>query len=231
MTGSLFLIPVPLGYEAAVDHDPRIARLQSFIVENPKVARAHLKRLGVAAPLSKLSLQVLDEHSQPEAIPELLAPLLSGDDVGLMSDAGCPAIADPGATLVAAAHARDIRVVPLVGACSIVLALMGSGLNGQRFAFHGYLPSERTARGDAICELERESKARAMTQIFIEAPYRNQHLLNSLLERCRDDTRLCLASDLLQASQSIRTQAIKEWKRDPPGLHKKPTVFLIAAEG
>lgn len=230
-TGTLYLIPVALGENLYPHHHrpPEIAELTDFVVENAKTGRAHIKRLKLITPLPEISLQVLDEHTPSEMVPELLAPLLAGRNMGLMSEAGCPAVADPGASVVELAHQRRIRVVPLVGPCAIVLALMASGLNGQRFAFHGYLPSEWRAREDQIRELEQESRTRTVTQIFIEAPYRNRHLLASLLECMAPSTRLCIAVDLTLPTENIQTRNVAEWKKTPPELHKKPTVFLLQA--
>ncbi len=228
--GILFLIPVALGDgERAPDHLPEIAELTDFVVENSKTARRHIKRLGVKAPLPDVEMQVLDEHTRSETLPDLLAPLLAGRNVGLMSEAGCPGIADPGAALVELAHRHSIRVVPLIGPSAILLALMASGLNGQSFAFHGYLPSERADRETRIRELEEESKVRDMTQICIEAPYRNQHLLTSLLECARPTTRLCLAANLTLPAELVQTKTIAEWKKAAPDLHKQPAVFLFQA--
>ncbi|MBC7944970.1 MAG: SAM-dependent methyltransferase [Burkholderiales bacterium] len=228
--GILFLIPVALGdSKRAIDHLPEIAELTDFIVENSKSARRHIQGLGVKAPLPAIEMQVLDEHTRSETLPDLLAPLLAGRNVGLMSEAGCPGIADPGAALVELAHRHAIRVVPLIGPSAILLALMASGLNGQSFAFHGYLPSERSGREAKIRALEEESKVRGMTQICIEAPYRNQHLLTSLLECARPTTRLCLAANLTLPAEAVQTKTIAEWKKAAPDLHKQPTVFLFQA--
>lgn len=228
--GTLYLIPVALGDSGrTIEHLPEVAELADFVVENCKSARRHIKRLGVKAPLAAIEMQVLDEHTRSEAVPALLAPLLAGRDVGLMSEAGCPGIADPGAALVELAHRHSIRVVPLIGPSAILLALMASGLNGQRFAFHGYLPSARFDRESKIRELEKESEVRGMTQICIEAPYRNQHLLTSLIECARPTTRLCLAANLTLPAEAVRTKTIAEWKKAIPDLHKQPAVFLFQA--
>ena len=172
-------------------------------------------------------MQVLDEHTRPEDFANLLAPLLAGNDMGLLSEAGCPAIADPGAELVRIAHQKNIRVVPLVGPSSILLALMASGLNGQRFMFHGYLPVEPDKRLMRIVELEKESIARDQTQIFIETPYRNQKLLEALVQACQASTSLCVASEITLASERIATRTVKEWKHLLPGINKKPAIFLL----
>lgn len=233
--GILYLIPTPLAPFAENDIAwvipaavrQCIAGLGHYIVEHPKTARQFLKQAGCALPLQKIKMQVLDEHTLPKEFASLLAPLLAGNNVGLLSEAGCPAVADPGAGLVRLAHQKNIRVVPLVGPSSILLALMASGLNGQRFVFHGYLPVENDQRVRKILELEKESAARDQTQIFIETPYRNQKLLESLIQTCRDGTELCIACDLTLASEQIATRTVKEWKRGLPDINKKPAIFLL----
>lgn len=230
--GILYLIPVALGSDevvsvlspALVD---KLPGLRHFIVENPKSARQFLKAAAYPHPLSSAAFQVLDEHTAPAELPRLLAPLLAGHDCGLVSEAGCPAVADPGAALVRQAHAHGIRVVPLIGPSALLLALMASGMNGQRFAFHGYLPIDQEEKKKKIQELERTARQADATQIFIEAPYRNQALLQTLLEVCRPDTVLCLATDITLASETIRTQTVAQWKKTPPDVHRRPTVFLL----
>ena len=234
MTGILYLIPVPLGQGDISLVVPQrvkqiVATLDTFIVENSKTARQHLAALGLSTQLQHVQLEVLDEHSRPEDLKTLLKPLLVGKNVGLMSEAGCPAVADPGADLIMLAHTNGIRVVPLAGPSAILLALMASGLNGQRFVFHGYLPVTETERVKKIAELEKNSKALDQTQIFIEAPYRNRKLLQSLLETCRETTLLCIATDITLESESIATKSISEWKNGPPDINKRPTVFLLYA--
>lgn len=233
-TGTLYLIPTPLG-EADLDWIlPRqvlevAGRLRHFIVEHPRTARAFLKRVGTAAPLPALDLATLDEHTPRERLAELLAPLRAGHDVGLMSEAGCPAVADPGAALVRLAHREGIPVVPLVGPSSLMLALMGSGLEGQRFCFHGYLPVQATARRKTLLELEAASRRRRETQLFIETPYRNAQLLGAVLDVCRDDTLLCVAMALTTPKQRIVTLDIAAWKEMRPPLEKLPAVFCLQA--
>ncbi|KIO49807.1 SAM-dependent methyltransferase [Nitrosospira sp. NpAV] len=231
-SGTLYLIPTLLGggdiawvIPAAVRQ--RIASLGHYVVEHPKTARQFLKQIGCILPLQQISMQVLNEHTRIKELANLLGPLLAGNDVGLLSEAGCPAVADPGAGLVRLAHQKNLRVVPLVGPSSILLALMASGLNGQRFAFHGYLPVEKNERISSIIELERNSIARDQTQIFIETPYRNQKLLESLVLTCRDDTVLCVACNLTLENEYISTRTIKEWKSALPDLNNKPTIFLL----
>jgi 16S rRNA (cytidine1402-2'-O)-methyltransferase len=172
-------------------------------------------------------MEVLDEHTRPAEFEKLLAPVLSGHDTGVLSEAGCPAIADPGTGLVRLAHQKNIRVVPLVGPSSILLALMASGLTGQQFVFHGYLPVEPDRRMKKLVQLEKESIARDQTQIFIETPYRNQKLLESIVLACLGGTLLCIASNLTLSGEFISTRTIKEWKHALPNLSNQPTVFLL----
>lgn len=230
--GTLYLIPTSLGGDDARTVLPertvcRLSTLTWFIVENPKSARHFLKAAGYPHPLRSVELRTLDEHTPEAALPGLLEPLLAGRDGGLLSEAGCPAVADPGAMLIRFAHQRCIRVVPLVGPSAVLLGLMASGLNGQRFAFHGYLPVDKEERRLKLRELERESQRADRTQVFIEAPYRNDALLHAILDACREDTLLCLATDITLASESIRTQPILSWKKAPPELGRRPTVFLL----
>lgn len=231
--GTLYLIPVPLGHVAAEASLPapvleQTRRLTHFVVENAKTARAFLKAVGTEQPLQSLQLAELNEHTRNEALAGLLAPLLSGHDLGLLSEAGCPAVADPGANLVALAQSDGIRVVPLIGPSSLLLALMASGLNGQRFAFQGYLPAKETDRSKALRELEAESRKRGQTQIFIETPYRNRQLFDSILQHCQPATRLCVATDLSLPGESIRTLSVGRWKKEtPPDFERRPTVFLL----
>lgn len=172
-------------------------------------------------------MHILNTHSKPDDLSALLQPLLSGQDVGLLSEAGCPAIADPGSDLVRMAHDKKIPVIPLVGPSSIILALMASGLNGQCFCFNGYLPIEKHARAQQIAALEKRSIKHNQTQIFIEAPYRNQDLLEHIVQTCRDDTDLCIAAHLTAAGEMIATKTIKAWKKELPDIHKIPTIFLL----
>lgn len=233
--GRLYLIPLPLGPlpAAAVLPPPTIAcarRLTHFVAESAKTARAFLGTLPTDSALQQIEINQLDEHTPTTRLPELLAPVLAGLDLGLLSESGCPAIADPGAALVALAHRQGIAVVPLVGPSSILLALMASGLDGQRFAFHGYLPSSREQREKRLRELERESRQRRQTQIFIETPYRNRQFLASLLATCAGQTRVCVATDLTLASEEIRTLSVADWQRRAlPDLNRRPTVFLLLA--
>ncbi len=237
MPGTLYLVPATLGAEAWPDYLPAATRdiacrLSRFIAENAKTARAELKRLGHPLPLRQIDIQQLPERCAAADIERLLEPLRAGEDVGLVSEAGCPGVADPGASSVRRAHAIGIAVKPLVGPSSLLLALMASGLEGQRFAFHGYLPAREPDRKQRIVELEKESKRLGQTQLFIEAPYRNDALLAALLAACQPGTRLCLATGLTSAEETIATRTIGEWRRltlpeTRPNLDRRPTVFLM----
>ncbi len=234
-TGTLYLIPVPLGPVSPETqlHPAVLATIRPlthFVVEQAKTARAFLKAAGTDTPLQLLQLEELNEHTRSNAINRLLDPLRNGHDIGLLSEAGCPAVADPGADLVALAQQENIRVVPLVGPSSLLLALMGSGLNGQRFSFQGYLPAKDVDRSKTLKELESESRKRKQTQLFIETPYRNQAMFDAVLQHCQPSTRLCVATDLTLPAESIRTRTIAQWKKEtPPEIERRPTVFLILA--
>lgn len=231
--GALYLVPVSLGSSALDDTLPSgaaiIARgLQHFVVENAKTARAELKRLEHPTPLRDIDIHPLPRDVTTTVATSLLAPALAGKDMGLMSEAGVPAVADPGALLVREAHRLKIRVVPLVGPSSLLLALMASGLDGQRFAFHGYLPIDDNARRTTIQSLEAASRNANQTQLFIETPYRNMRMLDALLCTCQPDTLLCVARALTTPDEWIHTCSIARWRRAPrPRLDKIPTVFLL----
>jgi len=232
--GTLFLIPSILGENAPIATLPEatlevVRRLEVLVVETPKDARRFLKTAGISLQPPSPSLSTLDKDTPEERLLDLLAPALQGNDIGVLSDAGCPGIADPGARLVLLAHSHGITVVPLVGPSAILLALMGSGLNGQCFAFGGYVPIDAGARNSALRALEARSAANAETQILIEAPYRNNRLLHAILETCHPATMLCVATDLTLPTQSIATQTIEKWRTRPPDIDKRPTVFLLYA--
>ena len=222
----LYAIPTPLGGspEAALPASSiaTVRSLRDFVAENAKSARAFLGALGM--PVRELNIRVIDDEPDP------LAPLRAKRSMGLLSEAGCPAIADPGAALVEAAHREGFRVVPLVGPSSIVLALMASGLEGQRFAFCGYLPRENLDRSRKIRALEQRSKREKETQIFIETPYRNDALFAALLASCAAGTRLCVAADLTLSGESILTKTIGEWRRAKAAIGRRPAVFLLLAD-
>lgn len=234
MAGILYLIPTPLG-ETGLTHvlpeeTRRIAAgLTTFVVEQAKTARAFLKQLPTATPIQQLTLLELNEHTPASELETLIAPLLAGQDVGLISEAGCPAVADPGANLVRLAHQHGIRVRPLTGPSSILLALMGSGLVGQRFAFHGYLPAKSEERAQSLRELETRARKEDSAQVFIETPYRNQAMLESILSSCQPDTLLTLACDLTLANEYLVTRTVSAWRGQSPDIQKRPTVFLLYA--
>jgi 16S rRNA (cytidine1402-2'-O)-methyltransferase len=227
----LYAIPTPLGGtpEASLPAGTlqQVRQLKDFVVENAKSARAFLAAAGCSP--RDVQISELNEHTPPEAIGALLRPLRAGRPLGLLSEAGCPAIADPGAALIEAAQRENFRVVPLVGPSSITLALMASGLEGQRFAFCGYLPREAAERTRRIKELEARSRRERETEIFIETPYRNEALFGALLEACAPATRLCVAADLTLGTESVRTRTIAEWRRAREALGKRPAVFLLLA--
>ena len=236
--GTLYLIPVALGeatpWSAFLPAQAQAiaAGLRRFVVETARAARAHLKQLDYPHPLRETDIRELpaDGPGAAAALHALLAPALAGEDIGLMSDAGCPAVADPGARLVARAHALGIRVAPLVGPSSILLGLMGSGLNGQSFAFHGYLPVAEGERDAALRALEDESRKLGRTQIFIETPYRNERMLDALLKLLKPDTRLCIACDLNTAAETLLTRSVRDWRKtERPALAKRPALFLLLA--
>lgn len=233
--GTLYLIPCTLGDTEASQvlpqHVINIARtLQHYVVEQAKTARQFLSALKHEQPIQSLHFATLNEHTAASELTDLLAPLLAGHDVGIISEAGCPGIADPGATLVNLAHRKGIRVIPLVGPSSILLALMASGMNGQCFAFHGYLPIAEAERNKTISALEAESASRHQTQMFIETPYRNDKLFAALLAQCKPQTLLCVATDVSLASEQIQTRTIAQWKSQPaPQLNKRPSLFLLLA--
>ncbi len=235
MAGNLYLIPVPLGPTAPQESLPAnvlatIRPLTHFVVEQAKTARAFLKAAGTNLPLQELQLQELNEHTKANELDRLLEPLRAGHDVGLLSEAGCPAVADPGANLVALAQAENIRVIPLIGPSSLLLALMASGLNGQRFAFQGYLPAKEAERSKMLRDLESESKRRQQTQIFIETPYRNRAMFDAILQSCLPTTRLTVATDLTLPGEFVLTRSIMAWKKQtPPEIERRPTVFLLLA--
>lgn len=237
MHGTLFLIPSALGDTPWANYLPESTRstlcqLSRFIAENAKTTRLELKRIEHPLPLRDITIEQLPEKLEGAEVDRLLAPLLSGHDVGLMSEAGCPGVADPGALLVRRAHELAITVRPMVGPSSLLLALMASGLEGQRFAFHGYLPVREPERSHRITELEKDSRRLDQTQLFIEAPYRNDAIFQALLATCRPDTRLCVATDLTLASETIATHRIAAWSdRKAPDLDRRPTVFLLLSAG
>ena len=233
--GTLYLIPVTLG-EDNITHvlPPDVVnvaqRLDNFVVESEKSARHFLSNIKTIRPVRELNLNLLNEHTEQKDVNALLAPLLAGKDVGLMSDAGCPGVADPGAKLVELAHQKGIRVIPFVGPSSILLSLMASGFNGQQFTFLGYLPVDKTQRNQKLKEIEKRSSTHKETQIFIETPYRNQHMLDAIMSVCQPNTKLCIACDISLTTELISSKTIASWRKSPlPDLHKRPAIFLLLA--
>ena len=231
---ALYLIPVPLGPVSPASCLPpdtlEVARrLDHFVVERAKTARAHLKAMGHPQPIQSLQIEELNEHTPAAAIAHLLTPLKAGHDLGLLSEAGCPAVADPGAALVMAAHREDIPVVPLIGPSSILLALMASGLGGQRFAFHGYLPAKEPERSQALRELEKTARRERATQLFIETPYRSAALLDALATTLTPDTFISVGADVSLPSQLIQTRSAKDWRGQTEAVKDRLVVFGIGA--
>jgi len=235
MSGTLHLIPVGLGEAAPERWLPADARalagsLDTYVAENAKTARAFLKQIGTARPLQEITIHTLTPKTDATQIQQWLAPVQQGRDLGLVSEAGCPAVADPGATVVAAAHRLGITVRPWVGPSSILLGLMASGLDGQRFAFHGYAPVDPAERAKQLRNWEQHSARHHQTQLLIETPYRNAAMYATLLATLRGDTRLCVARSLTTGDEWVRTLAIADWKTRPaPELDKRPTLFLFLA--
>ncbi len=232
--GTLFLVPVPLADSAPGDGVPvniaaLVASLTIFVVENAKTARQWLKWYGHPSEMRQLTIVELNAVDGRKALAAYLTPLMEGKNIGVMSEAGCPGVADPGANLVREAHRLGIRVAPLVGPSSILLALMASGLNGQRFRFHGYLPVDRIERSKAIVALEQSSRRDRETQLFIETPYRNGAMIDTLMATCNSQTLLCMAADMTGENEMVVTRTIGEWRKQLPNLDKRPTVFLLQA--
>jgi 16S rRNA (cytidine1402-2'-O)-methyltransferase len=233
MFGTLYLIPAPLADGTLTDAIPQgtlavIQHLRHFVVEELRTARRYLSQAGLKGYVNDLQLLVLNEHTHSKELNAMLQPLLEGHDMGLLSEAGLPAVADPGANLVALAHQEGIKVEPLTGPCSLMLALMASGLNGQSFAFTGYLPVDAVQRRAQIRHLEKRSVQEHQTQIFMETPYRNIALYNDLLEVCAPQTILCIAANLTASDALVVTRSVAEWRNcTPPMIHKIPAVFLI----
>lgn len=233
--GRLFLIPNRLGEQPPLEVLPlsirkKITEISHYIVENEKVARAFIKKIVPSKNQNKLELMLLNKFTQDIELPEFLKPCHEGIDIGIITDAGCPGIADPGAKVVALAHRQNIRVVPLVGPSSILLALMASGLNGQSFAFQGYLPIDKNECKKAIRHLEKQSLQNEQSQIFIETPYRNEQLFDTFVQTLRPSTQLCIGVDLTLSTEYISTKPVAEWKHQKPDMHKRPAIFIFQAE-
>ncbi len=230
--GKLYLIPSTLGGEnldmtvvpflKAIIND-----IDHYIVENERHARRYLRSLEIGKPIVELTLHLLDKRSKPKEINHYLNATNNGQNIGLISEAGCPGVADPGALIVAMAHEKGIQVVPITGPSSILLALMASGFNGQQFTFNGYLPRERPQRIRRFKELEALANKTGNTQIFMDTPYRNNHVMEDLLIHCHPNTKLCIAADITMESEFIKTKSIKDWKKKKIDLHKRPLMFLI----
>ncbi|PZD79583.1 SAM-dependent methyltransferase [Mesonia sp. K7] len=230
--GKLFLIPTYLGENMAYEVLPTsvkevTAKLTHFIAENEKTARRFIKQILPDKKQSELSFDWLNKHTSANEIPGFLNKCLSGENIGLLSEAGCPGIADPGAEVVAMAHQSNIQVVPLVGPSSIILTMMSSGLNGQNFAFNGYLPIDKHEKKQQIKKLERISSEIEQVQIFIETPYRNDKLFDLFLQVLHPQTLLCIGCDVSLESEFIKTKTIAEWQKNKPDLHKKPAIFIF----
>lgn len=232
MEVALYLLPVTLGdtpIEKVLPAYNReiISGIKYFIVEDVRSARRFLKKVDSAICIDELTFYTLNKHASPEDISGYLKPLLEGHSMGVISEAGCPAVADPGADVVAIAQRRNLKVVPLVGPSSIILSVMGSGFNGQSFAFHGYLPIDPADRTKRLKELETRVYAENQTQLFIETPYRNQKMLEEILKTCRPQTKLCIAANITCEGEYIKTRSVKDWKGHLPELNKIPCIFLI----
>lgn len=231
MAGKLYLIPTPLGTGKAQNYlDAEslqiISQIKHFIVEEERTARRFISSLKLGINIPELTLYLMNEHVKPQEMIRYL-DAVDENNIGLMSEAGVPCIADPGNVIVQMAHQKGIQVVPLIGPSSIIMALMASGLNGQNFAFNGYLPVQSKDRIQKIRQLEKRSQMEQQTQIFIEAPYRNLQLLKDMTEACNPATRICIAVDLTLETEFIKTATAKEWKNNLPEIHKRPAIFLM----
>ncbi len=232
MNGTLYLIPVYLSEET----DPInilppqtisiIHSLQNFIVENEKSARAFLKAAKITIPQNQLNILVYNKKDQ-EPLANYFKDLTTGISVGILTEAGCPGVADPGAELIAEAHRKGIKVVPLIGPSSILLAIMASGFNGQQFTFNGYLPIDKLARSKKIQDLERLAERNNQTQLFMETPFRNNQLFDEVIKSCKPDTYLAIATDITDPNEMIKTAKVEFWKKNKPELHKRPTIFSL----
>jgi 16S rRNA (cytidine1402-2'-O)-methyltransferase len=232
MKGKLYLIPVTMGDSDAMDVLPQTVKravefIDYYIVENEKTARRSIKGIAPEKIQGSLRLSVLNKHTEIAEHNEMLKPIFDGNNVGLISEAGCPGIADPGAAIVKLAHEKGIQVVPLVGPSSILLAMMASGMNGQSFTFHGYLPIDKGEKKSALKNLEKLSADKNQSQIFIETPYRNNKLIEDLLQTLQPSTYLCIAADITLPTEFIKTQRVSDWKRQKTDLDKRPAIFII----
>ena len=236
MKGNLYLIPVLLGNSKPEEVLPSslfelITRIDYYIVEDVRSARRFLKKADANTEIDKLTFFELNKHTANIEIDSFLEPARSGSDTGLMSEAGSPCVADPGSNIIYAAHRSGIKVIPLPGPSSIILALMASGLNGQKFAFHGYLPVNKVERSRMVKSLENESLTSRQSQIFMETPYRNMQMVETLTEICNPATQLCIACDITLDSEYIYTCSIAEWKRIKPDINRRPAIFILQGAG
>ena len=228
---NLYLIPTTLG-DTPVDHvipaqvQEIVKNIKTFIVENIRTTRRYIKKIDKSIDIDSITFYELNKHTKLQDINHYLDDIKKGD-IGIISEAGCPGIADPGADIVKIAHEKNINVIPLVGPSSILLALMASGFNGQIFTFNGYLPVKQNDRIDKIKQLEKIANKERHTQLFIEAPYRNIPMVEDILKACNDNTMLCLACDITTEDQYIKTKSIKEWRKIKPNIHKRPAIFAI----
>ncbi|TMU56832.1 SAM-dependent methyltransferase [Flagellimonas algicola] len=232
--GKVYLIPTTLGDNAPLEVLPisikrTIENVNHYVVENEKTARRFIKKISPNKPQPSLHIETLNKYTDPTVIPSYLDPCISGHNIGILSEAGCPGIADPGAAVIKVAHERRIQVVPLVGPSSILMAMMSSGMNGQSFAFNGYLPIDTPERKSKLKQLERLSKDTGQSQIFMETPYRNGKLLLELTKTLQKQTRLCIATDITFPTEFIQTKSIHEWSEIDIDLNKRPTIFIIQA--
>ena len=229
---NLYLIPLTLGESelntVIPDHHREIIHsISHFVVENIRTARRFLKKVNPAIDIDALQFYELNKHTDKNQLHAYLDPIKSGLHVGVMSEAGCPGVADPGADIVRIAHEKGIRVIPLVGPSSILLAMMASGMNGQNFAFNGYLPIKKDEKARQLSLLEKRIYTENQSQLFIEAPYRNLQLLDDLLANCQPHTKLCIACDITLDTEFIKTKSIAEWKKQKPNIQKRPAIFVL----
>ena len=235
--GKLYLIPITLSNPGETTVAPEdvlpqtikraIDFIDTYIVENEKTARKFIKSIHPEKKQPNLKISVLNKHTEIAEHNEFIQPLLRGENIGLMSESGCPGIADPGAVIVKLAHEKGIQVVPLVGPSSILLALMASGMNGQSFAFNGYLPIDKNDKKQALKNFERLSQDKNQSQLFIETPYRNNKLMEDLLQILQPSTYLCIACDITLPTEYIKTKTVNEWKKEKADLHNRPCIFII----
>ncbi|QEE48018.1 SAM-dependent methyltransferase [Flavobacterium alkalisoli] len=231
--GKLYLLPVPLGPDANPKEvlpetvEKSIEFIDHYIVENEKTARRFIKAILPTKKQPELKISVLNKHTEPSEHHDFIKPCLEGKNVGLMSEAGCPGVADPGAAIVKIAHEKGIQVVPLVGPSSILLAIMASGMNGQSFAFNGYLPIDKGEKKNALKNFEKLSHEKSQSQLFIETPYRNNKLVEDILQTLQPSTHLCIACDITLSTEYIKTKTVAQWKKEKLDLHNRPAIFII----